>query len=437
MTNTGQEQPSAKKSVVVIGGGFAGLECARRLASHHDVRITLIDKNNYHQFQPLLYQVATAILSPGNAAFALRNILQSDSRVAVKMAEVTSVDLMARTAVTADGQRYQGDFLVLAAGSQPNFFGTPGADRYAYPLYSLEDAEKLRSRLLAVLESVDRDPSLVRMGALSFVVVGAGPTGVEISGALGDLTQRIAREVYKSLDWTRARVYLVDMAHAVLSAFSKESQEYAARILKEHGVEVRLGAAVKEVTSSEVVLVDGTSIRTRTVIWAGGLKASPLSEHLGVKLGHGGRLDVQSDFSVKGAPGVYAIGDFANVSGSDGRPLPQLAAVAQQAGRHCARNISALISGESAKPFEYFDKGIMAMIGRNAAVAEVGPHRHELTGPLAFAAWLGVHALLLTSARARIDTFLEWAWDYFGSAHVEPVLDRPGQLNMDWSAGEK
>jgi NADH dehydrogenase len=437
MANLVGQELKAHKHIVIVGGGFAGLNCARKLASHSDLRITLVDKNNYQQFQPLLYQVATAILSPSNAAFALRNVLQSDSNVDVKMGEVTSIDLTTRTAVTADGQSYQGDFLVLAAGAQANFFGTPGADQHAYPLYSLQDGERLRSRLLAVLESVDRDQSLIEKGALNFVVVGAGPTGVETAGALGDLTQRTLRDVYKNLDLTKAQVYLVDMVHTVLNSFSQKSQEYAARILKERGVQLRLGAAVKEVTSSDVLLADGTRIPTHTVIWAGGLKASSLSGHVGLKLGHGGRIDVQADFSVKGFPGVYALGDFANISGSDGKPLPQLASVAQQAGRYCAKNIVAVIAGEPGKPFEYFDKGIMAMIGRNAAVAEVGAHRHELTGPLAFAAWLGVHAVLLTTVRAKIDAFLEWAWDYFGNSHVDPVLDRPDQINIDWNADEK
>jgi NADH dehydrogenase len=297
-------------------------------------------------------------------------------------------------------------------------------------LYSLEDGEKLRSRLLAVLESVDRDPSLIEKGALNFVVVGAGPTGVETAGALGDLTQRTLRDLYKNLDLAKAQVYLVDMVHTVLNGFSQKSQEYAARFLKQHGVEMRLGAAVKEVTSSDVSLADGTRIPTHTVIWAGGVKASSLSGHLGVKPGRGGRIDVQPDFSVKGFPSVYALGDFANISGANGKPLPQLASVAQQAGRYCAKSIATVIAGEPAKSFEYFDKGIMAMIGRRAAVAEVGAHRHELTGPLAFAAWLGVHAALLTTARARIGAFLEWVWDYFGSAHVDPLLDRP-QMNID------
>lgn len=437
MTNVARQEPATEKHVVIVGGGFAGLSCARKLASHSKVRVTLIDKNNYHQFQPLLYQVASAILSPDNAAFALRNIFRSDSNVDVKMAEVTSVDLSTCTATTSEGQTYEGDFLVLAAGSEANFFGTPGADRYAYPLYSLEDAEKLRSRLLAVFESVDRDPSLIEKGALTFVVIGAGPTGVETAGALGDLIQRMRRDLYRNLDLAKARVYLVDVGHTVLKAFSPKSQKYAARVLKEHGVEVRLGAAVKEVSSSDVLLADGTRVLTHTVIWAGGLKAASLTGHLGVKLGHGGRIDVQPDFSIKGFPGVYAIGDLANISGPDGKPLPQLASVAQQAGRYCAKNIAVIIAGEAVKPFEYFDKGIMAMIGRNAAVAEVGAHRHELTGAVAFAAWLGIHALLLTTTRAKIDAFLEWAWDYFENARVDPVLDRRNEMNMDWNADEK
>ena len=187
------------KHVLIVGGGFAGLTCARQLATHSDVQITLIDKNNYQQFQPLLYQVATAVLAPSNAAFSLRNVLHTHSNVDVKLGEVVSVDLKARIVKTAEGQVYQGDYLVLAAGSQANFFGTPGADQYTYPLYSLHDAELLRSRIVAVLESADRDPSLIAKGALNFVIVGAGPTGAEMAGTLGDMTQRMLEYVYK--DW--------------------------------------------------------------------------------------------------------------------------------------------------------------------------------------------------------------------------------------------
>src|SRR6201993_202945 len=421
------------KHVVIVGGGFAGLNCARKLAAHSDIRITLIDKNNYQQFQPLLYQVATAILAPSNAAFALRVVLKGHSNVDVKLGEVVSVDLKTRTVETAEGQKYQGDYLVLAAGSQANFFGTPGADQHTYPLYSLRDAELLRSRLIAVLESADRDPSLIAKGALNFVIVGAGPTGAETAGTLGDMTQRLHKDVFKDLDVSKAQIFLVDRGHSVLSTFSQKSQEYASRTLEQRGVQVRLGVAAKEVGPGHVLLSDGTKILTRTVIWAGGLKASSLSGNVGVTPGHGGRLDVQPGFSVKDFPGVYALGDFANITGADGKPLPQLASVAEQSGKWCARNILAELGGKPRKPFAYFDKGIMAMIGRNAAVAEVGERRHELEGAIAFAAWLGVHALLLTSMRARMEAFVEWAWDYFGRPAGDAILDQPDQMQVNWA----
>jgi NADH dehydrogenase len=425
------------KHVVIVGGGFAGLNCARKLASHPDIRITLIDKNNFQQFQPLLYQVAAAVLSPSNAAFALRNVLKGHSNVDVKMAEVVSVDLNTRTAETAEGQKYQGDYLVLAAGSQANFFGTPGADKHSYPLYSLHDAELLRSRILAVLESADRDPSLIAKGALNFVIVGAGPTGAEMAGTLGGMTHWGLKDVYRDLDLSKAQIFLIDLGHSVLSAFSKKSQQYALSMLEQRGVQVRLGITAKEVAPGHVLLSDGTKILTRTVIWAGGLKASSLSGNVGIAPGHGGRIDVQPDLSMKDFPGVYALGDFANIAGADGKPLPQLASVAEQSGKWCAKNIAAAIAGKPEEPFRYLDKGIMAMIGRNAAVAEVGEHRHQLQGPVAFAAWLGVHAALLTTARAKIETFVEWGWDYFGKAHADPVLDRTSQANIDWGADEE
>ena len=421
------------KHVVIVGGGFAGLNCARKLSTNTNVRITLIDKNNYQQFQPLLYQVATAILSPGNAAFSLRSILSHHPNVDVKMAQVISADLKKRTVETVDGKTYQGDFLVLAAGSEVNFFGTPGADKNAYPLYSLRDAELLRSRILYLIESVDRDPSLVDKGALNFVVVGAGPTGAETAGALADLIPRVLKGAYRNLDLSRARILLVDVVPNVLNAYSKESQEYANQMLQQHGVELLLGVAVKEVHPDHVLLADGNKILTKTTIWAGGLKASSLSNAIGIQTGRGGRINVEPDLSVKGFPGVYALGDFANVVDADGKSLPQLAAVAQQAGRHCAEAITAEIAGRMPAPFRYFDKGILAMIGRNSAVAEVGKGRHELTGPIAFAAWLGVHALLLATSRAKVEAFIEWAWDYFHGTYVYPILDRPEQVAVNWN----
>lgn len=425
------------KHVVIVGGGFAGMSCARRLASNPGVHVTLIDKNNYQQFQPLLYQVTTALLEPGNAAFSLRSLLRGHANVDVKMAEVVSADLRTRTVETANGTTYQSDFLVLAAGAQVNFFNTAGAEKHAFPLYSLRDAELLRSRILMLFESVDREPSLIEEGALNFVVVGAGPTGAETAGSLAHLIQTARKDLYNKVEWTKAQVFLVDKGHTVLNGFSRKSQEYATRTLERRGVRIRFGVAVEEVHSGHVLLTDGTKILTYTAIWAGGLKASSLSGAIGIVPGRGGRIDVQPDFSVAGFSGVYALGDFANVAGADGIPLPQLASVAQQAGYYCAKNIAAAIAGEPGRPFRYFDKGIMAMIGRNAAVAEVGKSRHQLTGPIAFAAWLGVHAMLLIPTRAKIEAFLDWAWDYFGGSNVDPVLDRPEQVAIKWQPDDE
>ncbi len=437
MIDSTQEKARDLTHVVIVGGGFAGLHCARKLATNSNVRVTLLDKHNYQQFQPLLYQVATAILAPSNIAFNLRSLLKSHPNVAVKLTEVESVDLSTRVVRTAEGEQYQGDYIVLAAGAQANFFNTPGAEQYSYPLYSLNDAERIRSRILAMLESADRDPSLLAKGALNVVIVGAGATGTELAGAIGDMFQSSVKkrsgEGYSDLASERGSIRLVDGGHAVLSAFSPHSQAYAAKMLEERDVQIRLNTRVKEIGESHVTFSDGTSVTSRIVVWAGGLKASSLSANLGIPSGAGGRLDVQDDLTVCGLDRVYALGDFANIKGKDGNPLPQLGSVAEQSGKWCARNILLELAGKPKQPFHYLDKGIMAIIGRNAGVAEVGEHRHELRGAFAFAAWLGVHAALLSSTRAKIEAFFEWAWDYFGGSRGDAILDRPEELAVNWN----
>lgn len=424
-------EKKTSKHVVIVGAGFAGLNCARKLANHPDIRVTLIERNNYQQFQPLLYQVATGLLSPDNAAFNLRSVLASHENVDIHMTEIASVDLATRTARSADGKEFTGDYLVLAAGAEANFFGIPGVSEYTYPLYSLLDAEKLRSRLLELLEAADSDSE---NASLRIAVVGGGATGVEIAGAIADVFTRTPEYVFKNTDLRQFSVTLIDQANSILLPFTEKAQAYAKTVLKERKVELRLGSAVKEVTASEVRLADGTSVPANLVIWGGGLKASALSKSVGVKPGHGGRIDVQSDLTVADYPGVYALGDFSNFITSEGKPLPQLASVAQQAGRHCAANIISDAAGEGQSPFEYLDKGTMAMIGRNAAVAEIGSGHHTLTGTLAFAAWLGVHAVLLTTVRAKVEAFLEWAWEYFGDVQVAPILDR---RSVSWAPESK
>jgi NADH dehydrogenase len=418
-------------SVVVVGGGFAGLACARQLAKH-DVKVTLIDKNNYHQFQPMLYQVATAQIAPSDIAASLHGIFHKDETVRVRVAEVMAVDPVAKTVTCADGETFSGDYLVLAMGSQPNFFHTPGAEENAFPLYTLEHAERLRARFLHAVDDVERDPSLVSRGALNIVIIGAGATGVETAGAVADVINDIFAKRAQAADLAAGKVYVVDPAKVVLAPFSEHAHAYASKVLEEKKVYLKLGLSATEVHPDRVVLSDGSEILTRTVVWAGGIQAPPLAAHCGLPQGRGGRIDVRPDLTVEGLPDVFVLGDTANTPGPDGKAFPQLGSVALQAGRSAADNILAGIDGKPYSDFKYHDKGIMAMIGHNAAVAEMGKHRHELHGAIAFAAWLGVHAWLLTGVRQRIDAFISWGWDYFSTNRGPAILDHPDEGKIDW-----
>jgi NADH:ubiquinone reductase (H+-translocating) len=404
-------------NVVVVGGGFAGVACAKRLAGERDVAVTLIDKNDYHQFQPLLYQVATAELTSKDIAFRLDQIFRGADNVEVRQAEVVSADHEAGTVSLADGGDLSADVIVLAAGSQPNFFHTPGADEFSFPLYSLDDAQRIRARLLQLYSDASANPALVDEGALTFVVIGAGATGVESSGALAELARDVMPHVHENVAAESSKVVLVDLGNAVLGPFSTGVHEYAAKQLEDRGVEIRLGISAKEIAPDHVLLSDGTTIKTHLTVWGGGLMAAPLGARAGVTQGKGGRIDVEPDLTVRGLPNVYALGDFANIPAGDETALAQLGSVAQQSGDWAAKNILADAQGKSRRPFEYKDKGIMAMIGRKAAVAEVGEHRHELKGRLAFAAWLGVHAQLLSNAGAELDAFIAWADDFYLRPH--------------------
>jgi NADH dehydrogenase len=352
------------------------------------------------------------------------------------MAEVTAVDPGAKTVTCADGSSFGGDYLVLGMGSQPNFFHTPGAEEHAFPLYTLEHAERLRSRLLHVMNDVEADPSLVEQGALNFVIIGAGATGIETAGALADVINEIFPQRAQAADLAPAKVYVIDPAPVVLAPFSDHAHNYASKVLEEKHVWLKLGLSAKEIRPDRVILSDGTEILTRAVIWAGGIQAPPLASHCGLPQGRGGRIDVRADLSVDGYPDVFVLGDTANTLDPDGKPFPQLGSVALQAGGATAANVLADCAGRSRSDFKYHDQGIMAMIGRNAAVAEMGKHRHELHGAVAFAAWLGVHAWLLTGVRQRIDAFISWGWDYFSTARGPAILDRPDEGQIDWGDGE-
>ncbi len=410
--------------VVIVGGGFAGLQCAIELAHFKDFRVTLLDRNNYQQFQPLLYQVATSILSPSNAAFALRDILRGESNVDVHMDEATSIDLATCSVTTASGQTHSGDFLVLATGSRVNFYNTPGAEDHSCPLYTLRDAESLRSIILKELEQADLNASTDVRGGVNFVIVGGGPTGVELAGTLSDVLQQLLQNEFHHAGQSHPQIHLVETGPAVLAMFSSSSQKYAASALEKRGVHLHLGTSVTAVTPDGVTLSDGSQIAARTVIWAAGLKPAKPTIRPAPQQAHSGRMAVEKDLTVPGFPNVYALGDVANALDSAGNPLPQLAAVAKQAGKHCAANIRAALGGKPTTPFVYSDRGIVAMIGRNAAVTELGSEHHELLGAFAFAAWLAIHALLLTIARARMEAIIEWAWQYFTGEHAAQLIDR-------------
>ena len=422
-------------SVVVVGGGFAGVGCAKELAKH-DFKVTLLDRNNYHQFQPLLYQVATAELSTTDIARPLRAIFAKDDTVDVKQLTVTDIDVNTRTVTTSDGQSFSGDYLVLAAGSRPNFFNTPGADQYAFPLYSVDDATKLRSRIFEVFEEADANPARVDQGALNIVIVGAGPTGVETAGSIADLVNQVMPARFHDLDVKRTRIYLIDHGPVVLAAFSEKAHEYAAKKLEHKGVILKLSTGVSEVSADSVTLSDGSKIPTRTVVWAGGLQAPEMIGKVGLGQGRGGRLTAEPDLTVEDHPRVYAIGDVANIPDHDGNTLPQLGSVALQAGRWAGGNILADHAGKPRRPFHYHDKGIMAMIGDGAAIAEVGAHHHELHGHMAFAAWLGVHAWLMSGVRQRVDAFISWGWDFLGSSRSSSIIVDPDAAQIDWGDEE-
>ena len=417
--------------VVIIGGGFGGVGCGQVL-DKHDVPTLLVDRNDYHQFQPMLYQLATAQVGATDIAFPLRSIFRPKSSVTVRTADIASIDPAARSCTTVEGVTYSGEVLVIAAGARANFFGVPGAAEHSFPLYSVNDANELRSRVLGALDAVDANPDHLAQGGFTFVVVGGGATGVETAGALSEFLRDVAPHFYPKAPLDQAKVILIDPGSSVLGAFSEQAQHYAAEKLTGLGVELRFGVSVAEVHNDRAVLSDGSTITTRTVIWGAGEQPESIVAGAGLPLGRGGRIEVTRDLAVPDFPGVFAVGDAANVPGNDGEILPQLGSVAQQSGRWAAKNIAATFAGKPTKPFHYHDKGIMAMIGRNAAVAEVGPKRHEVDGVIAFGSWLGVHAMLLSSLKQKVGAFIDWGWDYFSTRRPEYLADRPGAYAIDW-----
>jgi len=394
-------------NVVIVGAGFGGLGVAEQLA-HVPVDVTLIDRHNYHTFQPLLYQVATSLLNAEDVGAPVRSVFRHQENVNFRLGTVTGIDVPARQIQMENGDKINFDYLVLAGGATVNYFGTPGAAEHAFPLYTLTNAVKLRNQVMKQFEAAAREPAMIDDGALTFLIVGAGPTGVETAGALSDLFYNLLPKDYHELATEKARIIIVEMGKEVLAAFKENLREYAKGELEERGVELRLGEAVAEVGPTSVKLKSGEEIKAHTLVWAAGVQANPLAKVLGMPQGRGGRVKLNPDLSVPDHPEIFVAGDMGEVA-SEGQVLPQLGSVAMQSGEHVGRQIARRIVGEETQSFKYWDKGFMATIGRGSAVVEF-PNKRTLHGPLAYFAWLGVHLALLSGMRNRIETLWNWGW---------------------------
>ena len=396
------------KRIVIIGGGFGGLYAAKTLA-RTDVHITLVDRRNYHLFQPLLYQVATAALNPSDIAAPIRAVLRKQKNIGVIMGDVQAIDADRRIVTMADGELAY-DILIIATGATHSYFNHPEWEENAPGLKTIEDALEIRRRVLRAFEAAERETDPERQKAwLTFVIVGAGPTGVELAGALSEIARQTMLRDFRRINPTSARVILVEGKERVLPPYPPPLSAKAADQLRTLGVEVVTNAVVTRINDHEVCVGDAI-IPTRTILWAAGVQASPLAKSLGVPLDRAGRVLVEPDLSIPGHPEVFVIGDLAAVKNDDGSLVPGVAPAAIQEGTHTAKNIARILNGQPTLPFRYWDKGSLATIGRAAGVADFG--RLRLSGFIAWAAWLAVHIFFLIGFRNRVLVILQWAWAY-------------------------
>jgi NADH dehydrogenase len=413
---------AGRPRVVIVGGGFAGLRAARALRGA-DVQVTLLDRRNHHVFQPLLYQVATAGLSAPEIAAPLRTVLRNQANATVLMAEVVSVDVARRVVVLRDGELPY-DYLILATGATHSYFGHDAWAPCAPGLKSIEDALEIRRRLFAAFERAERETDAAAQAAwLTFVIVGAGPTGVELAGTLAEIARHTLSHEFRRIDPAKARVVLLEGADRVLPPYPPDLSEKARRQLEALGVEVRTGALVTDV-DRHGVCIGPDRIPSRTVLWAAGVAASPVGRSLGGAVDRAGRVRVEKDLTLPGRPDVFVVGDLAAVE-QDGRPVPGVAPAAMQMGRHAALNVRRSIAGRPLAPFRYVDKGSLATIGRKAAVADFG--RLHLAGFVAWVAWLAIHIFFLIGFRNRLVVLLDWAWAYVSyQRSARLILFEPG-----------
>jgi NADH:ubiquinone reductase (H+-translocating) len=402
------DAPTAKPHVVIVGAGFGGLEAAKKLA-RENVRVTVIDRTNYHLFQPLLYQVATAALSPADIAAPVRAILSKWENVDVMLAEVESIDVAAKKVKMADGE-INYDFLILATGARHSYFGHPEWEKLAPGLKSLEDAVEIRRRILMAFEYAEKiTDEAARKAAMTFVIIGGGPTGVEMAGAIAEIARYTLAKDFRHIDPSQARIILIEGEPRVLASFPDDLRISATRQLVDLGVEVRTGIHATNLAEHGLQVGD-EFIPCRVKIWAAGNNASFVGHSLGVPVDRVGRVLVNKDLTIPGHTEVQVIGDLANFSHQTGQPLPGVSPVAMQQGRHAARNILGMIDGRKPQRFYYWNKGNMATIGRNKAVADLNLVR--FSGFPAWLAWLFVHIIFLVGFRNRIAVLFQWAWAY-------------------------
>jgi NADH dehydrogenase len=408
--------------VLILGGGFAGIGAAKKLQDA-DVEIVLVDRHDYHTFQPLLYQLATDLLERGVVGHSLRDIFHEQENVTVQQGTVTAIDFEARRVELAEGEPLAYDYLVIALGAEVNFFGVEGASDHAFPMYTLADAVRLRDHVTAQWAAADRDPSLVDRGGLNVVVVGGGPTGVETAGALAELYRFSFSEDYPGIPQEQARIILVEASPDLFGMFKPRLRHYARKELEKRGVEVLLEDVVESIEPERVTLKSGEVIEAHTLVWGAGLQASSVAHSLGLELEHGNRIVAEPDLSLAGHPEVFPVGDVAWITDTKtDEVLPQLGSVALQAGEHAGENIARLVEGKKTEPFRYFDKGTMATIGHGAAVIQM-PRGRTLKGEAAWLAWGAVHLALLSTGEDRAKAMVDWTWEEF-------TKERPNRISI-------
>ena len=413
-----------KQKVVIVGGGFTGLNTARMLSNRNDIEVTLIDKKNYHLFQPLLYQVAMAALGEGDIATPLRNMLAADDNITVFKGLVTNVDLEQRNVMTDFGN-LDYNYLVLACGAQHHYFGNNGWEEHAPGLKTLAQASEIRRRVMEAYEAAERtkDPK-ERKKQLTFVIVGGGPTGVELAGSIGEMSRYTLSKFYRHIDPKLTRIFIVEAAERILGTFSHELSSKATRELEKLGVQVWTSSMVSDV-DADGVQIGRERIEAATVLWAAGVKASDIGKSMEVETDRSGRIVVENDLSLPGHPEVFVGGDQACFTLENGSTLPGMAPVAMQQGNAIGRSILDDLKGKPRKPFNYRDKGQMATIGRNKAIVEIG--NLKINGAFAWFTWLLVHIYYLSTFRHRVFVLMQWAWSYFTFGYGARLI-----VNRDW-----